>query len=111
MGLAGEAHHFLGEADLEERDYPAAIESLKRAVAENPQDAANHQLLARVYRAIGDLDHAASEDRLARASADGSACRSKPGSLRSKLASETYASGLRFARLAELPSSAMRQAR
>jgi Flp pilus assembly protein TadD len=66
-GSPGEVNHFLGEAALNEREYAAAVTDLKRAVEENPADPANHQLLARAYRATGQPDLAATEDRLARA--------------------------------------------
>lgn len=69
-GSPGEAHHFLGEAALTERDYSTAVADLQRAVEENPRDPANHQLLAEAYRATGQADLAAREERSVRG-ADG----------------------------------------
>ena len=68
-GSPGEVDHFLGEAALAGGDYAAAMADLKRAVEQNPDDVANHRLLAQVYRATGRLDLAASEERLAQATA------------------------------------------
>jgi tetratricopeptide (TPR) repeat protein len=64
-GAPGEADHFLGEAAIAQRDYPAAIANLERAVEANPGDPSNHQLLAQVYRATGQPESASREDRLA----------------------------------------------
>jgi tetratricopeptide (TPR) repeat protein len=63
-GLPGEAHHFLGEAELARRDYAKALGDLRQAVQENPGDPANHQLLAQVYQATGQAELAAREERL-----------------------------------------------
>ncbi|HXJ93256.1 MAG TPA: tetratricopeptide repeat protein [Terriglobia bacterium] len=63
-GGPGEAHHFLGEAELAERDYAKAAGDLQQAVQENPGDAANHQLLAKLYQATGQSELAAKEERL-----------------------------------------------
>jgi tetratricopeptide (TPR) repeat protein len=63
-GDPGEAHHFLGEAELAQRDYSKAAADLEKAVQENPADPSNHQLLAQLYRATGQPELAAGEDRL-----------------------------------------------
>ena len=67
-GSPGEVYHFLGEAKLARRDYAQAAADLERASQENPADPANHQLLAEVYRATGQLDLAAKEEQLSRTS-------------------------------------------
>ena len=63
-GAPGEAYHFLGEAELAQRDYAKAEGDLQRAIQENPGDAANHQLLAQLYHATGQSELAAKEERL-----------------------------------------------
>ena len=63
-GAPGEAHHFLGEAELAERDYAKAAADLQQAVQENPGDRANHQLLAKLYEATGQSELAAKEEQL-----------------------------------------------
>ena len=68
-GGAGEAHHFLGEAELAQRDFARAAEDLQQAVRENPGDAANHQLLAQLYHATGQSQLAAREEQLSHSSA------------------------------------------
>jgi tetratricopeptide (TPR) repeat protein len=63
-GAPGEAHHFLGEAELAQRDFAKAAADLQQAVQENPGDAANHQLLAQLYHATGQSELAAKEEQL-----------------------------------------------
>ena len=67
-GVPGEAHHFLGEAELAQRDYAKAAGDLRQAVQENPGDAANHQLLAKLYQATGQPELAAKEEQLSHSS-------------------------------------------
>jgi tetratricopeptide (TPR) repeat protein len=66
-GASGEGHHFLGEAELAQRDFARAAADLQQAVQEDPGDAANHQLLAKVYQATGQADLAAKEEQLSQA--------------------------------------------
>ena len=68
VGSPGEVYHFLGEAQLAQHEYADAIASLQHAVQENPADPANHQVLAQAYRASGQPDRAAEEERLAHSS-------------------------------------------
>ncbi|HEY6290034.1 MAG TPA: tetratricopeptide repeat protein [Terriglobia bacterium] len=63
-GSPGEVHHFLGEVQLAQHNYAQAAANLEHAIQENPTDPANHQLLAQVYRASGQLDLAAKEEQL-----------------------------------------------
>jgi superkiller protein 3 len=63
-GAPGEAHHFLGEAELAQRDFAKAAADLQQAVQENPGDAANHRLLAQLYQATGQSELAAKEEQL-----------------------------------------------
>ncbi len=68
IGAPGEAHHFLGEAELGEHDYAKAAADLQQAVQENPGDAANHRLLAQLYQATGQSELAAKEEELSHSS-------------------------------------------
>jgi tetratricopeptide (TPR) repeat protein len=63
-GGPGEARHFLGAAELAQRDFAEAAADLQQAVQENPGDAANHQLLEQLYEATGQSRLAAKEERL-----------------------------------------------
>lgn len=63
-GSPGETDHFLGEADLAGHDYAQAVVDLKRAVAANPGDPANHRLLAEAYQGSNQPDLAATEEQL-----------------------------------------------
>lgn len=60
----GEAWHFLGIADLNQKRFAQAIEDLGQAVRLDPQDPSNHQLLIQLYEQTGKPNLAAKEKLL-----------------------------------------------
>lgn len=61
---SGEAWHFLGIADLNQKRFTQAIEDLEQAVRVDPREPSNHQVLIQLYEQTGKPDLAAKEKHL-----------------------------------------------